>query len=1226
MQQVQGQQQAVSPMMMGSPHMRRPPSTGSLNSPQLVQNQMGYGGGGSGGGGASNVYPVPMLPPDGYVYRKPGLFGGAPIHGYSRNHGAKRLPTQAAGTSAAAAQSTASTTNSPVVIVTRSEGIIKDINNVTILKRKPTVKATSIRTMAGQRIIHRGGKVANIMRQEDFDDASNASTISSPGNLTALQTAHMTHRNIKRTVSDSCYAAGEMLDEEVVIIDSSPDEKQRIMDYDDDNDRSVIGTEVSLSSVAQSVVDADDVSVMYDASTSEYNIVSSPLEPEVVEEYQLFPCVADYVDDSDRHTIGSPTEDDAKSLTLEDDSDDDSKDNHNSESPIYLDEMANSDEHFATTEEDIMSMNSEIIVMESNMKSSDDRLHTTSEDFEAMIDSDNSKDGKESNSSVELMEIEPSEQPITPIKATRLTPVSKDMTPMGTVITVVVPSSTSSSSNKPQIVSYSRRPITATAILNAGNATVGNVRTVYTTVNQSASTYNLVKDATPAKYLLGERTISVPILKNATFTQATANKSGPSDGGAKKIIGLTNMTGKKINASNFVTIPPLNIQHQPVGRIVLRTQSSPQTFVQANQRRATIVATETPQITKTLPPTLTYSKISSLSSLKVTQDVSLPTKIFDDESISPDSSIEQDESDMMLTETIYTNDDSNSMKSESNDTHLLTDTLTKTSSNSSHKSIPSPSSLSNQDRIIEVDEMLNDDWKRKSTSSSPVVKPESHLDDTSNSDKSQDMGDKQKAVIPVHVIIKSRESSQSPSLQPMSSQRAVSLLPQLSPLSQPNEITSNMANASQQLRSIMSSISNVSNQATASFAGRLSTIEVDTSVNINKTTKTISVVPTTFENVLTVSNKPVDGADKAKKIAERIITTTASQPFTTAAKTHSTGPATTTLAVVTTPTKILTSNAFNPNATLTAITVPVTTTIGASPGVAISTAVATPTTSTAMGSILVVKQLRTVAPIQNRSRSPITVNAVGNKTQNISIMKSSMVGAQAVIISGQSAQPGSSVIITQNKLPIAQLAKLQSEAANKLVTTANATGQNTIAVATSNQVVNDSAKPTMSILSSTLSQPQQTRIIPYQQHTGEGQQFTITKKPNVVTTRPAVFTTKSVATAIVTNTAVTSANSTAAIQNILQSTLYQNKVGGSILSATLSQPQHKQTASLLQTQLANNVFRRSKSTDEVPGFLKETPAQIVAKRHSSMEQSWTNKTNITRYVMLKYTLLRLKLE
>lgn len=403
---------------------------------------------GGGGGGGNDIYhPIPILPPAGFVYRKPGLRGGAPIHGF---RGKRPQPGPSNSN-----QSQPQQTSNQVVIVTRSEGIIKEINNVTILKKKTTGLKNKFE------------KVANIISQEDYDDASNTSTISSPGNLTGQP--QTLNRNIKRTVSDNCYPT-EMLDE-IVVIDSSPDEKQRIMDYDDDNDKSVVGTEVSLSSVAQNMVDVDDVSVIYDSTTgSDFNIVSSPLESEVVEEYPLFPCVADYVDD--RHTIDedkldvvieSP-EDDSKSTI--DESDEDGK-HKNSESPVYLDEMVNldtnSEEHFATTEEEIMSMNSEIIIMDSNIKTPEDRLHTTAEDFEAMIDSGNSKDGKESNSSIELMEIE-NEQELTTVMKPKTMTMSKEQLGERTVITVVVPQATSTnSSTKPQIVSYSRRPITATA-------------------------------------------------------------------------------------------------------------------------------------------------------------------------------------------------------------------------------------------------------------------------------------------------------------------------------------------------------------------------------------------------------------------------------------------------------------------------------------------------------------------------------------------------------------------------------------------------------------------------------------------------------------------------------------------------------------------------------------------------------------------------------------------
>lgn len=281
-----------------------------------------------------------------------------------------------------------------------------------------------------------------------------------------------------------------------------------------------------------------------------------------------------------------------------------------------------------------------------------------------MVVSGNSKDGKESNSSIELMEIEP-EQELPPIKTTKSTTMAKELN-KGTVITVVVPKS-NASSTKPQIVSYGRKAITTTIVPK--NA-------VYSTVSPSSSTHNLVKDATPAKYMLGNTTISVPILKNAIPLARVSAKSN-SETTNKKIIGqsaiistsLANISGKKLNTSNFVTLSPLNIQ-QSGGRIVqaqiVRAQPS-HAAAAVNQRKMSTISE--PQITKSLPPTLTYSKIgTSLSSLKVSQDVSLPTKLFEDESISPDSSIEQDESDLMLTEeTIYTTEDSNQNNRDIND-------------------------------------------------------------------------------------------------------------------------------------------------------------------------------------------------------------------------------------------------------------------------------------------------------------------------------------------------------------------------------------------------------------------------------------------------------------------------------------------------------------------------------------------------------------------------------
>lgn len=58
------------------------------------------------------------------MYQKPGLRGGAPIHSFTR--GAKRLPAPSTSASSAGQSQTPQTSN-PVVIVTRSEGLIHKV-------------------------------------------------------------------------------------------------------------------------------------------------------------------------------------------------------------------------------------------------------------------------------------------------------------------------------------------------------------------------------------------------------------------------------------------------------------------------------------------------------------------------------------------------------------------------------------------------------------------------------------------------------------------------------------------------------------------------------------------------------------------------------------------------------------------------------------------------------------------------------------------------------------------------------------------------------------------------------------------------------------------------------------------------------------------------------------------------------------------------------------------
>lgn len=947
-------------------------------------------------------------------------------------------------------------------------------------------------------------KIVAAAVHEDYDEASNTSTISSPGNLTGT-TQVVLNKNIKRTVSDGCYS-NDIQMEDIVVIDSSPDEKQRIMDYDDDNDKSVVGTEVSLSSAAENAGDVDDVSVMYDPAEmtgSDFGIVSSPLESEGVDEYQLFPCVADYVDDDQRRNIDEEKldviiEDDAKSITI-DSSDDDGKLMKNPESPEYLEDLVNidttnSEEQFTTTEEEIMSMDSEIIIMDSGMKTSpDEQMHATAEDFEAMIDSGNSKDGKESNSSTEMMATDGDElrESLAPTMPTA-TKTIKTTTSTGkerTLITVVMPKVTSTMTSavvKPQIVSYSRRPITATAIVTSKSGVP-----IYSTAAAVAAAggHNLVKDAQSAKYLLGNTTISVPILKNAIMPRNTTGSSGgQSENSNKKILGQSlighSLTGKKINASNFVTLSPLNITHTSSGRIVQATVIRPSSQQSLSSHQKTMVQ-----------PSLSYTKLTSLSSLKVTQDVSLPTKIFEDESISPDSSIEQDEGDLMSDDAIYP------IPVDENH-HLLTarasDVIETGSESAKSPNVSNASSEGN--KIIEVDEMLNDEWKRnKSTSSSPIVRSDSQSNassigstpiETANSSKSND--DKQQkltgaaGVIPVHVIIKSRETSQSPILSAATNNaRLTSIIPQLSPLSQTNEIQTNMANASQQLRSIMSSINQSKPSETSTATHRLQAVEV------------VQPKP---------SEMPNPGSDQTSAASE------------------------------------LPNSVFRTRAP--------------SSGIATSSTVSSPII--AGGSVLTV--------IGKDSTDFAAAAAVSRQARS-----------QSTTV------PGNSVMIAQNKIPI--LSKIQMENAatsqtkSSKIPVPELTPPSSPLQRTNQLQVNAGqmkVNAQQSILSNTLSQPQQTRIVPYNNESHYMNASASRKPPALLVTSRQSMMSTTMPSPI---SSISSASSTAAIQNILQSSLQCQPLSGSILSATLSQPTTQKSTSSSNTMLHSQLTSTSASSN-----------------------------------------------
>lgn len=1048
-------------------------------------------GGGGGGGGLHN--PIPLPPSFArFGYIKLGLFGGTPMY-TSFGKGAKRLPAPSG--------------SAPI----QSNQTKKDQSKETPNPRPIIVKKKSVTMTKAANIQH--NKITSLVNQDysEFDDGS--STSSSPG--TSLKKSSDMH-------------------DDIVVIDSSPDEKQQIIDYDDDNDKSVVGTEVSLSSVAQNVDDGNDMSVMYSSTGSEF-IVSSPLD-EVVEEYPLFPCVVDYVDsddsmkhrqinhDDDKHSelvnvqLASPTEDERQSITI-DSSDEDGK-NKNFDSPEYLEDIATttSEDHFQATEEDLMSMGSEIIIIDSSVKTPDESNFSVSGvDFEAMIDSENSKDSKDDKDSV----LSP---PSNDIEKEIVQPKER------TVITVVVPQSQATSSvtnsvKTSQIVTYSRLPITGSTIGTSKKAAVP----VYSTSAAAAAHKKLVKDATQttAKVSIGNKTMTVPVLKNVPLTQSHAKSS---EQVAKNILSqplslslaktptVINVSGQKINTSTIVTLSSLNLHNTSNAKIVqatllragqphqqylniqaqLQAQHNLQQQAKPNQNK--LLETFA---TKTISPSITYSK---LSSLKVTQV--LPTKIFEDESISPDSSIEQDEPDLLSPEIERLD------TSDSNSKPATADITAN--------ACPSPLSASSPVKPIEVDEMLSDDWKRTSPATSrsndSVVtllneKSQDSLDTSSSSTSSKDKP-KQQGVIPVHVIIKSRESSSSP-IQNPTNQRLMttSTMPQLSPLSQPNEITSNMANASQQLRTIMSSINSTSTiiqqksittEATAGNSGNASESGNGNQDNASSTDRVDATKNTTTSVIFEKPRSLLDTSDNSNvNASQKSVSTSQVNQVTYGSVSTSSG-----------------------------------------------------------GSILVVKQL---------SRTPASPNVppTPNLTQRQSTVVKSPVSNPSITV-----QPTPTSSVITNQLNVSNVTKASAE---PIVSSSDTSDQKSSIV---------------SILSSTSSTRMAYNDLQFTNPTSQPPTL-------IMATVTRSIVTSSQASTSVSSMSMSSASSTQAIQNILQSSLHSRPLSGSILGSTLSQPSLKTSSTLLHSQLTSAPFRRSKSTDEPPGFVKDAPAQILGiKRHS----------------------------
>ena len=842
-QQQQQQQNPSSPMMGvgGSPgQMRRPPSTGLNDRPLSVEssprasymqqyqhsmeqqqiqnqqnpnnnqnNQMNMGGGGGGGGGGMNMAPLPAS--NIFASIKLGLRGGAPMWNNGRGKQAnpqeilqliqKQQAQQAQQQQTLQNQIAASGTASTVQAATKTDAtkiftksssaeLIQLIQKKQLQNQASTSKGETklpprakVSLLKNSPISISNTKIKSLVSADynELDDSSNTPPISPINQTQKFQKA----QDVIKKVQAIALGATTTATDDIVIVDSSPDEKLRSLDYDDDNEKVTTLTEVSLNSTAQDIGDSD----IETFDSCETELVSSPLDTKGTE-YVLF----------DSHVVIEDSNESLKDMmntnVFEDATP--SKEVLKTEAPSPVASPSVVKKLSLVVE----NSDSVVVAIEADKDAIVKKLPVVHEDFEAMIDCGSSK---EEENDTEIEAIKPEEEKLGDVterearlkafkeklKEFKFIPNKSTISMAGDVKTIVYSTASSPVTLSLPISAISRSNMTTTissAAVAAAHKKLANKNSTQTT----------------AKVSIGNTTISVPVvMKNMPQNMQQQNKSGDSPQNSKKVMTnnpltlsnlkknptLFNVAGQKINTSTIVTLSLNRNLVQTVHRVQKPGQtqsilvpistcvatssssssssSTPTVVTNIDNKQATTTLQSGIKINANRSTSqLSYTKISALL---VTQDTALPTKIFEDDSISPDSSIETDDVEMLPETLLNKKENENTLDINTN----------------KEMSISADTSFVAEDvAIAEIEQ-------------TPVSKT--------------------KSTIPVHVIVKSRESS-SPKTQ---GQRLISAnVAQLSsPLSQPIEINTNTANAAQQIRSIMSSINVNDNKTDKDLVG-----------------------------------------------------------------------------------------------------------------------------------------------------------------------------------------------------------------------------------------------------------------------------------------------------------------------------------------------------------------------------------------------------------------------
>lgn len=260
-----------SPAMPDRPMSVENPGTprSSYNTQCTADMQMSDSDMCGGGGNPHNpTNPIPIMPGFGrFGYFKLGLRGGSPMWNFGR--GAKRIPTQP---EAKEEDKNEGCSSQPQPKPKKESHLSK----VSILKKKSPIK-TNLQSFAVSKV---GSLVST--DYNEFDDSSCTPPVTPPPIASTSKASHIQKGKsveqieAKEIHQSSTSAHSKQLHEEM-------------MDYDDDNDNTVVSTEVSLSAAAQQN-DGDDITVIETFSSDLTDVMSSPLESEqITDEFVLFP-------------------------------------------------------------------------------------------------------------------------------------------------------------------------------------------------------------------------------------------------------------------------------------------------------------------------------------------------------------------------------------------------------------------------------------------------------------------------------------------------------------------------------------------------------------------------------------------------------------------------------------------------------------------------------------------------------------------------------------------------------------------------------------------------------------------------------------------------------------------------------------------------------------------------------------------------------------------------